>query len=92
MPMIGKHKSVEFATTDLGGQEQTFKTFDEAAGLAVSVAASSGRKVHIDVLVYSAAGARWWGGDYAVEDYMEDPDASVFARIEIKANVVGRIA
>jgi len=87
-----RHKDVEFAVDDYQGHERIFKTFDEAAGFAVSIAASGKSNVTIDVLIHSVAGARWWGGDDAVEEYREDPDASVSDRIEISANPVGRVA
>lgn len=82
---------VEFAVDDASGRERIFKTFDEAAGFAVSLAAS-GRTVDLDVLIWSVAGARAYGGDDAVELYNEDPEASVFERLEITVNSVGRVA
>lgn len=85
------HKGVEFAVDDAGGDERILKTFGEACGFAVSIAASNGRKVHIDVLISSVAGARWWGGDDAVEQYRDDPDASVSDRIVIRAESVGKV-
>lgn len=85
------HKDVEFAVDDAGGHQRTFKKYDEAAGFAVSIAASSGKRVALDVLVWSRAGARAWGGDDAADAYDEDPEASVFDRIEISVNVVGRV-
>jgi hypothetical protein len=85
------HDDVEFAVEDAGGKERTFKTFDEAAGLAVSVGASDGRPVNLDVLIWSEEGAEWYGGDDAVDEYNEDPEASVFERFEITVNPVGRV-
>jgi len=69
------HKDVEFAVDDASGNERVFKTTDEAAGFAVSLALSDGRPHNIDVLVWSAAGAKWYGGDDAVTQYEEDPEA-----------------
>jgi hypothetical protein len=86
------HKDVEFAVDDASGKERIFKTFDEAAGFAVAIGVSRGERVDLDVLVYSKAGARWVGGDDAVEQYEEDPEASVFERYEIKVNSAGRVA
>ena len=83
---------VEFAVDDMSGHERIFKTFNEAAGFAVSIAASNGSTVNLDVLIWSPAGARAYGGDDAVEQYFEDPEASVFERIEIRADAVGRVA
>lgn len=86
------HKDVQFAVDDCSKQERIFKRFDEAAGFAVSVAASGKENVCIDVLIYSVSGARAWGGDEAVETYKDDPDASVHERIEISVNCAGKVA
>jgi hypothetical protein len=87
------HKDVEFEVENTSGERRTriYKTFDEAAGYALSIAISSGEAV-LDVLVWTESGARWLGGDDAVEQYREDPDASVFDRYVIKVNAQGRIA
>ncbi len=66
------------------------KRFDDAASWAVIYAMAHG-KANIDSYVYSRAGARWLAGDDGVEQYDDDPEASVFERIEVKANVLGRI-
>lgn len=84
------HKDVEFMITKPNDETASFKRFDEAAGLAVAIAAS-GRTAYIDAIVSSEAGARWYGGDDAVESYREDPDATVFDRIEIRAESKGRV-
>lgn len=91
--MARRHKDVEFAVDDAQGEEHIFKTWDEASGFAVSVAVAQGdgRGVNLDVLVYSKAGARSWSGDYGVEQYEDDPDASVFDRVIVKAEYVGRV-
>jgi hypothetical protein len=81
-----KHKDVDFQVG-----RKSFDTFDEAAGHAIAMAVSDGRKKEIDVIVWSKAGARWFAGDYGVEVYEEDPEASVFERIEVKAESFGRI-
>lgn len=83
-----KHKDVEY---QVGNMKKTYSTFDEAAATAVSIALSHGATVQLDTLVYSEAGAKWLMGDDGVEMYREDPDASVFERIQIKANSEGRI-
>ena len=85
------HQDLEFAVEDHSGRERIFKSFDEAAAFAVGLAASDGRKHNLDVLIWSRAGARAWGGSDALERYNEDPEASVFERIEITADSVGRI-
>lgn len=83
------HKDVEFMV-ERGKDVDYFKRFDDAAAAAVHQAVARGESA-IDVLVWSRSGARWLGGDDAVEQYDEDPEASVFERIELKANMVGRI-
>lgn len=86
-----KHKHVGFHVDDASGRERVFDTFDEAAGFAVALSAGSGWKQNIDVVIWSEAGARWYAGEDGVEHYREDPDASVFERIEVKAHDVGRV-
>jgi len=86
------HSDLEFAVDDASGRQRTFRTFDEAAGFAVAVAASTGRAVNVDVLAWSRAAARFYGGDYGAEQYDEDPVASVFDRIVVRADHVGRVA
>jgi hypothetical protein len=92
--MAKTHKDVEY---HVGGEGinsspvKIFKSFDEAAGMALAQAASRGETI-LDVVIWSRAGAKFYGGDYAVEQYDEDPEASVFERIEIRANAVGRVA
>jgi hypothetical protein len=85
------HRDVEFAVNDASGEERIFKTWDEAAGFALVIAMGRGES-SLDVLVYSEEGARWAQGDEGVDQYREDPDASVFERYEIKVNAVGRVA
>lgn len=86
-----KHKDVQFHVDDAGGGERVFDTWDEATGFATAIAGSGKPKVYVDVIVWSEAGARWWGGDDAVEQYREDPDASVFNRYEVKIDDQGRV-
>ena len=85
------HDDVEYAVYDGSGKEHTFDTFDEAAGFALSMAVSRG-ETNLDVLIWSEEGAEWYGGDDAVEQYNEDPEASVFERFEITVNNVGRVS
>lgn len=91
-----RHKDVEYSVndTDSIGKERIFKTPGEAAAYAVSLSMSDGRPYNLDVLVWSRAGAKWYrgpGGDGEME-YDEDPEASVFERIVIRADVIGRVA
>lgn len=85
------HPDVEYAVDDVSGDEHVFKTFDEAASYALTMAASTGES-HLDVLIWSEKGAEWYGGDDALDQYNEDPEASVFERFEIKVNSVGRVS
>jgi len=82
------HKEVEFIA---GARERSFKTFREAAEAALLDAIGRETPVHLDVLVYGASGARWWGGDEAVERYRADPEASIFERFEIMGRSLGMI-
>jgi hypothetical protein len=84
------HPDVEYAVEDASGKERIFDTFNEAAGFAVSIAISRGES-DLDVLVWSEEGARFHGGDDAVDQYREDPEASVFERYEIRVNAVGMV-
>ena len=89
---IETHHDVEFAVDDESDRERTFEDFDTAAGFAVAVALSTGKRVHLDVLIYSEEGADFYGGAPAVEQYEEDPEASVFERFEIRAENLGRVS
>jgi len=85
------HPDIEFAVNRSGGRETIYDTFDAAAGMAIAIAASSGGTVNIDVLIYSEKGAEAWGGYGAKEAYRLDPDASVFERITVAADIVGTV-
>jgi hypothetical protein len=67
-----------------------FHNFDKAAGHALALACS-GRTALIDVVTFTKAAARRWGGDAAVDVYEEDPEASVHDRIVVKAESLGRV-
>lgn len=93
------HKDVEYMVErgiDRGpGKRATdaqyFKSPDEALAVAAMTAMSVGEST-LSVLVHSEAGARFHGGDDAVESYREDPEASVHEQFQFKCNAVGRIA
>jgi len=85
-------KDLEFHVDRPDGTTFISKDFNKAAGLAASIACSNGEPVNVDVIAWSSAAARAWAGDDGVESYEEDPDASVFDRIVIKAERLGRIA
>ena len=87
------HSDVEYAVDDASGKQRTFKSSNEAAGFAVSIAMSHGKPVNLDVLVHSPAGARWYrGSSDGVAEYEEDPEASVFDRIVVSAESIGRVS
>ena len=78
-----------------GSKSRIFNSFNDAAGFVLARAGSTGAAdATIDVICWSKAGARAYGGDDAVARYKEDPDASVFERLEVsvKINNAGRIA
>jgi hypothetical protein len=61
--------------------------------LAIETALGAGDGAAVlDVIVWSEAGARAYGGDAAAAVYAEDPDASVHDRIVITAISQGRVA
>ena len=84
------HPDVEYSVEDGSNKERIFKNFDEAAGFAVVMATARGSS-DLDVLIWSEKGAEWYGGDEAVEQYNEDPEASVFERFNITVNNAGRV-
>ena len=87
------HKDVEYAVDDASGRQRIFKSSNEAAGFAISLAMSHGRPVNLDVLVHSPAGARWYrGSSDGVTEYEDDPDTSVFDRIVVSAESIGRVS
>lgn len=88
------HVDVEYHVTDPHGKDFVFDNFGAMAGAILSDSLSGmDGKYQADVVVWSEAGARFYGGDDAVEQYREDPDASVFERfeVEIKTNNLGRV-
>lgn len=90
--MPSKAHDLEFHVSSEGSFDtKIFHQFDKAAGHAVALACS-GRTAHIDVITWSKAAARKWGGDHAVEVYEDDPDASVHERIVVTAEAIGHVA
>lgn len=86
------HPDVEFMVLGNQGREMFFKRFDEAAAFAFIGALQDGVWRNLSVLIHSEAGARWWGGADAVEQYRSDPDASVFKQLAVKVDDRGMIA
>ena len=73
----GKHSDVEYHVEILGNTKiEVYSTLIEARF-------ALGNKVgKVDVCIWSEEGAHSYGGDWAVAQYREDPDASVFERYE----------
>ena len=93
MARARKHKDVDFEVdTATGHGRKNFDTWNEAAAYAIATGAARGQRINLDVLIHSRAGARWWGGEHAVEEYDADPDASVSERFVVNVNPQGRIA
>jgi len=82
-------QDVEYVVA-VGQSERVFSDFDEALSFAFAAGLAIG-KVTLDVLVYSEEGAKAFGGDDAAAEYREDPDASVFRRVELTINDQGRV-
>lgn len=72
------------------GITERYENFDDAAVAAMTVATARGESA-IDVVVWTDEGARKYGGDAAVDQYREDPEASVFERLEVRVNNQGRV-
>ena len=91
--MPAKSHDLEFHVSDEGSTATTiFSNFDEACGFAVARCCNSGVTVHVDVVAWTRAAARKWGGDSGVETYDADPEASVHERVVVKAESLGRVA
>jgi hypothetical protein len=84
-------KDLEFHV-DVCGNTQVLSTFEKAVETAVIQSIGTGKPIFVDVVVWSKKAAYAFGGSHGVDTYLEDPEASVFQRIEIRANDLGRIA
>lgn len=82
----------EFHVTDPSNSRTFLHSFiRDALAMAAELALLRGVTTYVDVVVWDRAAAVRWGGDDAGEAYDEDPDASVFERIEVKVNSLGRV-
>jgi hypothetical protein len=86
-----EHDDVDFEVATPGLVPLRTSHWDDAMQMAITQSISRGQTSTIDVIIYGRRGALWWGGDDAVEQYLEDPEASVFERIEVEARSLGRI-
>lgn len=84
--------ALEFAITDMSGKQRYFDSFERACCHAVFLAATTGTAVNLDVLAHNELDAASWSGEDGVAQYREDPDCSVFDRVVIRAESLGRIA
>jgi len=80
------HDDLEYAVSGVYTRDAAV-----AMVMAVEHAIRTGGPVTLDVIVWSEAGARAYGGDAAAAVYAEDPDASVHDRIVISAFPQGRV-
>lgn len=71
------HEDVEFEV-----EEELFSDYGDAFRYAAGLV-SSDRPIEIRVLVYSEAGARWWGDEDAVEEF-EELDTPILDTFELK--------
>lgn len=86
-----RHKDVEYTVLDDAGRSISFRTLKEAVWSAFLASSSTGKWVNVNVLIYSEAGALWYGGDEARRMYLDDPEASVFDQIKLKAYSEGML-
>lgn len=88
--MPRKIKNLEFHV-DLHGSTRIFDSFEKAVETAAIHSIGEGHPVNVDVVAQTERAARAFGGEAGVESYREDPDASVFHRITIQAEDLGRV-
>ena len=91
MSALRSHPEVEFAT-DRPARDSAVHhaSWADACVRALNIAAAEGEAI-IDVLIFGPEGAKAWGGDDAVEEYEEDPEASVFQRLRVRVCDEGRV-
>jgi hypothetical protein len=72
--------------------EEVFLLFLKAADKAVRESLRrGGDKIEIDVVCFDREAARLWAGDDGVEQYDDDPDASVFERLTVTVRSEGKV-
>ncbi len=76
---------------DTAGGTQVFKSSEKALAAAALAAMTTGSST-MSVLIHTRAGAKWYGGDDALDSYDEDPDASAFEQYHFTCNNRGRVA
>jgi hypothetical protein len=85
-------RDLEFHVNRPNGKTYVGSVFGDATALAITIAVNTQKPVHIDVCAFSESAAREWTGEQGADSYNEDPEASVFDRIVIIAESVGRVA
>ena len=91
--MPARAHDLEFHVSDEQSTASTiFHNFDKACGFAVARCCNAGVTVHVDVVTWTRAAARKWGGEHGEETYDADPEASVHERVVVKAESLGRVA
>lgn len=83
--------SLEYHVADETGKLHGIYEHPDDAGAVAFFIALTGRKAILDVTIWNRDGAFAYGGEEAVKEYLEDPDASVFERVECTVNVVGKV-
>lgn len=90
---MAARRDLEFHVSDEDHTNtKIFLAFDKAAGYAVARACSHGINVNINVVTWTRAAAKKWGGEYGLEVYDSDPEASVHDLIVVKAESQGHVA
>lgn len=87
--MARTHKDVEYHVE--GSAATEVFTDPEKAFAAVGHWCIAYGQARLDVVIWSKAGAKAYGGDDAVKEYEDDPEASVFERFDFRCNAVGRV-
>ena len=93
-PGACSHADVEYHVSpeNVVDNHSTFITVSPSRALQDACSrAIQGKNVWLDICIWSEEGAKFHGGDDAVEQYRVDPDAAVFCRYEIKANCAGMV-
>lgn len=88
--MSATHKDVEFHVSGPGIPDEILKNPKTALMRAAEIAIARGSS-QLDVVIWSRHGAKWFEGEDGASRYDEDPDASVYDRIQFRANDMGRV-
>lgn len=90
--MAQQHSDLEFHLHDDNGDSfGTYRTFEDGLAAASRLSAGLDHPVTLDVLIWSEDGARAWGSEEGVEQFLDDPEASVFDRLEVSVRSLGKI-